>query len=67
VLATVGGEQDRAARFEVIAGVVDAATSARLDKWFVEAEKTGTYNGMRLPEFDKRCGAPRMIEVTKTR
>jgi hypothetical protein len=66
VLTTFGQDQDRGFSFEILAVVLSAEESAKLNAWFVRSEQTGTYNGMRLPPFVTSCGPGERITVMRT-
>jgi tetratricopeptide (TPR) repeat protein len=65
VLATLDpNDQNWDTQYEVSALVLDAAASAKLDKWYEDGQGSGSYHGIRLPASVKDC-APVTITVTK--
>jgi hypothetical protein len=66
VVATLGQDRDRGFPFEILAVVISAEESAKIDAWFRKSEQTGDYQGMRLPPFIPGCGPGQRIDVMKT-
>ena len=50
----------------ILAVVISAEESAKLDAWFQKSAETGDYQGMRLPPFVASCGPGQRIDVMKT-